>query len=212
MPNRVLRDWTTSEAIDKLSLGAEVFFTRLIMKADDFGNYTANEKLLKAALFPLREAPSIGAWLIECVKVGIIKKYSIEGKDYLNIPNFGQRLRAMKSQYPDISQSDDGHLSVNGRPETKGNEGKRNEDEKNGTKILGLKSDNYIIIHPKELHSTKYRIQGVDGLKEFIEMNGSIFNHEELMGKYLMLRKGKKMNDFQHLWNDYNLFVEKQFA
>ena len=75
-----------------------------------------------------------------------------------------------------------------------------------------MKSDNYIIIHPKELHSTKYRIQGVDGLKEFIEMNGSIFNHEELMGKYLMLRKGKKMNDFQHLWNDYNLFIEKQFA
>ena len=124
MPNRVLRDWTTSEAIDKLSVHAEVFFTRLIMKADDYGNYTANPKLLKAALFPLRDclAHEVNKWIEECVRLGIIKKYTVEGKDYLNIPNFGQRLRAMKSQYPAIGQTNDGHMSDNGRPETKRNE------------------------------------------------------------------------------------------
>ena len=55
MPNRVLRDWTASEKMDKLSQGAEVFFTRLIMKADDYGLYYGNPKLLNSALFPLRE-------------------------------------------------------------------------------------------------------------------------------------------------------------
>lgn len=124
MPNRVLRDWTTSETIDKLSIHAEVFFTRLIMKADDFGNYTANPKLLKAALFPLRDvmANEIDKWITECVNCGIVKRYTVDDKVYLNIPNFGQRLRAMKSQYPDISQSNDSHVSDNGRPEKKRNE------------------------------------------------------------------------------------------
>ena len=105
-------------------------------------------------------------------------------------------------------------VSVTEMPQRKGKETKGKETMliQPNIKVLGLKSDNYIIIHPKELHSTAYRIQGIDGLKEFVDMNGSIFNHEELMGKYLMARKGKKMNDFQHLWNDYNLFIEKQFA
>lgn len=116
----MLRDWTTSEAIDGLSVHAEVFFTRLIMKADDYGNYTGNHKLLKAALFPLREVMinDIDKWVEECAKVGILKKYTSEGKDFIHIPNFGQRLRAMKSSYPTF----DSHTSDMSRPETKRNE------------------------------------------------------------------------------------------
>lgn len=137
MPNRVLRDWTTSESIDKLSQGAEIFFTRLIMKADDFGNYTANWKLLKSALFPLREhnEAQIEVWIDECQLAGIIKKYEVEGKQYLTIPNFNQRLRAMKGHYPDISQSNDGHVSVNCRPETKRNEVEKEVETKRDMKI-----------------------------------------------------------------------------
>lgn len=143
MPNRVLRDWTTSETIDKLSQGAEVFFTRLIMKADDFGNYTANLKLLKAALFPLKNyhESEIQLWLDECCSVGILKMYSSDHKDFINIPNFGQRLRAMKSQYPDISQSNGSQLSVNGRPETKRNEDEKNKKGIEGVNIHALASD-----------------------------------------------------------------------
>jgi len=132
MPNRILRDWTTSETIDKLSQGAEVFFTRLIMKADDFGNYTANLKLLKAALFPLKSynESEIKTWLDECWGVGILKKYTSDKKDYIHIPDFGQRLRAMRSQYPDFGQAVDRHVSVIRPLETKRNEGNKNEEEK----------------------------------------------------------------------------------
>jgi len=131
MPNRVLRDWTTSDNIDQLSSEAEVFFTRLIMKADDFGNYPANPRLLKSALYPLREVSTkqVEGWLKECLTVKIVRKYHVDGKDYLTIPNFDQRLRAKRSKYPlppdghvsDIGQSDDGHTSDNGRPETETN-------------------------------------------------------------------------------------------
>ena len=136
MPNRVLRDWTTSEPIENLSFEAEVFFTRLIMKADDHGNYHANVKLLRSALFPLRDSVTngdIAKWLSECVRVGIVVFYKAEGKDYINIPNFGQRLRQMRSTFPqpaDNPLTSGGQLTDNGRPETETEtETKRNETE-----------------------------------------------------------------------------------
>lgn len=104
MPKRMLRDWTDSEVIDKLSVKAEVFFTRLIMKTDDFGIYHANTKLLKANLYPLRETmrPSdITPLLAECADAGLLGTYTVAGKEYLVILNFGQRLRTSSSKFPE---------------------------------------------------------------------------------------------------------------
>lgn len=98
----MIRDWTASEAIDGLSTHAEVFFTRLIMKADDYGNYTANIKLIKSALFPLKEYTSeeVQGWLNECVEAGLIQPYHVDGKSLIHIRNFDQKLRRMHSVYP----------------------------------------------------------------------------------------------------------------
>jgi predicted NodU family carbamoyl transferase len=52
MANRVLRDWTQSEIINELDHKAEVFFTRLIMKADDYGCFYGNYKLLSQSTSP----------------------------------------------------------------------------------------------------------------------------------------------------------------
>jgi len=104
MPKRMLRDWTDSETIDKLSAKAEMFYTRLIMKADDFGIYFANIKLLKANLYPLRDnmRPSdITPLLAECAEAGLLGTYTVAGKDYLVILNFGQRLRSSVSKLPE---------------------------------------------------------------------------------------------------------------
>ena len=135
MANRVLRDWTQSESIDKLSQGAELFFTRLIMKADDYGCYYGNPKLLNSALFPLKDYDQIAIrdWRDECVKAKIIILYEFEGKQYIKIKDFGQRLRLMKSKFPqpeDGCLTDVSQLSDNGRPETKRNE-VENEGEGN---------------------------------------------------------------------------------
>lgn len=108
MANRILRDWTASESIDRLSEGAERFFTRLIMKADDFGCFYGNPKLLLSALFPLRNyslAKVIG-WRNECWDAGVIEVYNVEGKDYVRIKEFGQRLRIMNSKFPQPSDGD----------------------------------------------------------------------------------------------------------
>lgn len=103
MPNRVLRDWTKSEKVDKLSAKAEVFFTRLIMKADDFGYYSANVKILKSDLYPLREnmrSSEITPLLKECQECDLLGTYTVAGKEYLLIKDFGQRLRTMQSKFP----------------------------------------------------------------------------------------------------------------
>lgn len=123
MANRVLRDWTTSEKIDRLSLQAEVFFTRLIMKADDHGCFHANVKLLKAALFPLKDVTikQVTEWRNECSKIGIIQLYESEKREYLKILDFGQRLRNMVSKFPQ-PDSDPRPLVSNEPPETKRNE------------------------------------------------------------------------------------------
>lgn len=110
MANRVLRDWTTSEKIHTLSAEAERFFTRLIMKVDDFGRYYGNPKLLAASLFPLHDHVSVDpvvGWLKECVDASLIKKYNVDGKDYVEIILFDQKgLKVRKAKFPPSSEED----------------------------------------------------------------------------------------------------------
>jgi len=115
MPNRILRDWTDSESVNSLSWQAEVFFTRLIMKADDFGRHPANTKLLGSILFPLKDGirdADITRHLAECEGAGLIAVYESESKKYLEIKNFSQRTRIMRSKYPAPCKSNDGHMTV----------------------------------------------------------------------------------------------------
>lgn len=104
MPNRILRDWTKSEKVNELSPEAERFFARLIMKADDFGCYHGNTKLLRSDLFPLIvdliSVDSISEWLTECKAVGLLQTYSVNSKDYVYILDFRQRLRNKVSRFP----------------------------------------------------------------------------------------------------------------
>lgn len=103
MPNRILRDWTDSENVEKLSWQAEVMFVRLIQKADDFGRYLAHPKLLKASLFPLRDGvreTDIARLLAECEKAGVVVLYECGQKSYLEIAKWKQTIRAKESKYP----------------------------------------------------------------------------------------------------------------
>ena len=116
MPNRILRDWTDSEVVNSLNWQAEVVFTRLIMKVDDYGRFPANSRLLRSLLFPLRDGlrdADITRCLAECEKAGLIAIYHIEGKSYLEIRNFKQRIRNEKSHYPEPGKSNGSSLIVN---------------------------------------------------------------------------------------------------
>lgn len=104
MPNRMLRDWTNSDKVNGISVHAERFFTRLIMKVDDYGCFFADTRLLRAMLFPLlidavREDDIVNC-LKECEIAGLITIYLNADKKYLRIENFNQRLDNARSKFP----------------------------------------------------------------------------------------------------------------
>lgn len=110
MPNRILRDYTDSDKVDKISPQAETCFIRLIMKVDDFGKFHGHPTLLKSALFPLKvdriTEKQMDGWMDELDKVGLIVRYEVNSKRYLKINDFGQRLRLMHSKFPDPLSND----------------------------------------------------------------------------------------------------------
>jgi len=125
MPNRILRDWTDSLTVNELSAEEERFFVRLIMKADDFGRFHAEPRLLKSALFPLSAdicPRDVVNMLSKCQSVGlIILGKCKKGREYLQIVNHQQRTRTQVSKFPDfetLSADNCQQGAVNCRPET----------------------------------------------------------------------------------------------
>lgn len=86
-----------------------------------------------------------------------------------------------------------------------------NNNINESVKILGEKSDLYLTIRPETLGSIKYRINGEDGLNEIYQINMSHISRPEFKRKFLIDRNGKVYNSFQHLFNDFNSFIEKSF-
>jgi len=120
MPNRMLRDWTDSYAVNELDAGGERLFTRLIMKADDYGRFHADPRLIRSACFPLKDEvrdTDISRWLAACQKAGLIRCYAGPlGREYLEIVGFNQRLRLKKPRFP-APPSNDGHVTDTCPPE-----------------------------------------------------------------------------------------------
>jgi hypothetical protein len=137
MPNRIVRDGIlTSVRVDRIAdqPATEVFYRRLQSVVDDYGIYHAHPSLLRAALYPLRidrtSDSDIASHLEVCVSAGLILLYSTDGKDYVQLLDFRQRTRAMKSKFPqpsdgqpdsaragrwraaDIKRSHDGHAAA----------------------------------------------------------------------------------------------------
>jgi hypothetical protein len=113
MPNRLLKEGIVdSDKIDSLSQGAEVFFYRLLVVADDLGRMDARPAILRARCFPLKEslsAEKLATWEQELWDSGLVGRYDFDGKPYLEILEWEQRVRS-SGKYPVPT---DGQLSVN---------------------------------------------------------------------------------------------------
>lgn len=105
VPSRIVREGIlTSEKVCSLSWDAETFYRRLMSIVDDFGRYYANPKLLRAACYPLQldqvSDADVGKWLSKSRKAALVSVYEVEGKQYLEILNFKQQVRAKASKFP----------------------------------------------------------------------------------------------------------------
>lgn len=105
MGNRVVRAGILeSESVNKLTWAGEVFYRRLMSILDDFGRCDGRPTILRSRLYPLRidkvSEPDIVKWISECETAGLVRKYQVDGKEYLEMFNFGQTVRIKKARVP----------------------------------------------------------------------------------------------------------------
>lgn len=133
MGARIFRDWSDSLAIHNAGDQAENLFTRLIMKADDYGVYHASAPFIRKTCYPLRDDlrdADILKRLASCQQQGLLFVFEVnqtgvsrwldvkelagvaaEGHQrFLVIRKFRQRLRQMTRKHPP-PPPDDGRLS-----------------------------------------------------------------------------------------------------
>jgi hypothetical protein len=108
MPNRMLRDWTDSLRFEGLPATTERLFVRLIMKADDFGRFHADPRLVRAACFPLEDCDTkqVEVDLAELQSRQLVYCYQVDGRHYLAIVNYGQRLKQSRPKFPPADGED----------------------------------------------------------------------------------------------------------
>ena len=107
MPNRILREGIlSSERVDKIAddPAYEVFYRRLFSVVDDYGRFSGDPRIIRAAIYPLRldsqPASKIRDHIAACEEAGLLMTYLVDGKPYLELSDFHQRLRRMVSKYP----------------------------------------------------------------------------------------------------------------
>ena len=119
MPNRILREAIiTSRAVSAMSDQGQLFYRCLMSVVDDYGRFEADLDLLRARCFPRQfdrwPLSRVSESLSECGEarssdgVPLLTLYSgtADSKKYLQINNFGQRIRVDKagtsaaSKYP----------------------------------------------------------------------------------------------------------------
>lgn len=105
MPNRILNSSIcTSDSIDELDFFQESFFYRLLVSVDDYGNFDARAKIIRAAVFPLKDVSlkDIETALDALEKQGMLQFYTVNGRRYIHLTGWTrfQRLRNSKHKFP----------------------------------------------------------------------------------------------------------------
>lgn len=124
MPNRIVREAIlSSEKVASLGWPEEVFYRRLHSVVDDYGRTESNHQLLRSRCYPLQtdsvRVTDISRWMAACQKAGLILCYAVNGKQYLEVTNFGQQQRSASKCPPPPSDDSkcyqllsDAHLDV----------------------------------------------------------------------------------------------------
>ena len=116
MPTRLIREGLLdSDKIASVDDECAMLFVRLMLLADDFGRFDGRPSYLQVRAYPVHKdareddphrqvRPTDGEirrrlGLLE--QAGLIRQYVAEGKPFLEILNFNQRMRAKTSKFPD---------------------------------------------------------------------------------------------------------------
>lgn len=102
---RLYKSFVFGQRICSISRDAEMFFWRLYVIADDYGNFEVEPKTLVAKAGGLRKIKlvEVQAWIKEMEKIGLIKIYQAENKSYGHFISFSKyQVPSGPAQSPDF--------------------------------------------------------------------------------------------------------------
>jgi hypothetical protein len=113
MPNRIIREGIRkSLKVCELPPLTRWLFVCVLTAADDFGRYHADARLVSGDCLPFDGVPpdECARMIDDLQSAGLVQVYESEGRPYLQIRNFDQRVRSKTSKFPDPPPID-GHTS-----------------------------------------------------------------------------------------------------
>ena len=154
MPNRELREgMLSSEPVAGLTAEEERLWTRLLLCCDDFGRFDGRPLIVKSRAFPLADlmpgvtVKAVDDWLQALHQKRLVFLYEVQGKPFLAVYRWKQRIRANASKFPpppdnweqhagarpaDDGQLLDERLTDDGHPRTSASEERGTRSEERG--------------------------------------------------------------------------------
>jgi hypothetical protein len=101
VPSRYFREkYLTSPRINAVEPDGRDLWVRLVLVADDHGRFWGDPQLIASRCYPLKpDAANVARLLSELARVDLIELYEVEGKAYLLITQWQERIRS-DSKYP----------------------------------------------------------------------------------------------------------------
>lgn len=103
MPRRMITsEIFFNEKVGSLPPNGRLLFIGIFSNADDDGRLKASPKFLKARMFPYDEeitSEDVRAWRDQCHQLGLIRVYSKDSKEYLDIPGWLEHQSIRKDRY-----------------------------------------------------------------------------------------------------------------
>lgn len=134
-------------------------------------------------------------------------------KNNLGYTSYTVNARLRKAAVSRKNGKNGGRPRKDQNPENPENNLKEKENiNKREIEDIGDKTQkHFILINSKYLHDKKYRLYGVDGVTEFLEMNGSKWPRVDFAEKFIKDKDGQMFNDYDHILKSYNKYIENQF-
>jgi hypothetical protein len=103
-------EFPQSESMGRVSRDARLLFVNLWTICDDHGRTRAHSRMLASLLFPYDEDAGEGVpeWLAELEKEGCIRRYEVDGAQYLQVmqwPKHQKIDRPSKPQFPGLDEA-----------------------------------------------------------------------------------------------------------
>lgn len=140
----LLKSYPDSDKINRVSLGAETLFTRLLAASDDNGNYYGSATQLLCRLYSIRfergevSLADLERWRDELVTQALLTRYEAGGSEYLHIINVKKGVRKdvkRKVDFPELPENKEVTESVTDagrtRAATETNTGLYNKNKNN---------------------------------------------------------------------------------